>query len=161
LRGRGHVGLDDPPARPAAAQGGEVDAVHLREPAGDGRGARGARLRRAAVALRGGRLRGGRLLVRHARGLAQPLGPVGMDGRPRGAVQHGDRVPHGHARAHRSDDLQHPGGFGGVAHRRLVGLDLDELVPDGDLVAVGPQPRQDRPSSIDSDRAGMVISVTR
>ena len=42
------------------------------------------------------------------------------------------------------DDLEHAGGVGLVGHRRLVGLDLDELLAALHLVAVGLEPLQDR-----------------
>jgi hypothetical protein len=80
----------------------------------------------------------------------------GIGGRTRGRVARSFPVPPitdpGDDRPDRGrlvladDDLeQRPGHIGLVAHVRLVGLDLDQLLADGDLVADLLAPRQHRP----------------
>src|SRR5436190_17062425 len=72
------------------------------------------------------------------------------------------------ARYHRADwhraalglhDLQRPGRLGGVRHRRLAGLDLDEFLFHSDALAITLEPSQIVPSSIDSESLGILRSV--
>jgi hypothetical protein len=162
-----HVGLDDAPTGPRAGDRSQVEAPLLRYAAGDrggldpaiaggGRWGGGGSRR---FSLGGGccRLRGGGRLGRRL-GFCRPLlslpGAVAhrLLGRgPAGAVAL-DFARLTHLCDHLADRLgvpllgddlhQRSGGVGLVDHVGLVGLDLDQLVADRDLVADRLQPLQ-------------------
>src|SRR5215218_8928882 len=97
--------------------------------------------------LLGLRLRGGSAARGVAVGRGLLLGAAvrrRLRGRAAALADSGDDLADGERRALLGDDLEGPVGVGLVRHRRLVGLDLDELLALGDIVAVGLEPLEDR-----------------
>ena len=112
---------------------------------------RGLGLRRRRGRLGAWRPRGaaggaslGRAVARRL-GLLRRLGRRAVAGRRLAAgADARDDLADGQRVALLGDDRQRAGAVGLVGHRGLVGLDLDELVAAGDLVALGLEPLEDR-----------------
>ena len=134
------VGLDDPPARAAALDAGQIELVLPRHAAGD----RATPSTSARLAARAPPVRRVRLLAFRL-GSACRLGVLGRlaPGHRRFADPR-DRRADGERVALLGHDLQRARRVGLVGHVGLVRLDLDELFALGDLVAVGLEPLQDR-----------------
>ena len=143
----GHVGAGDPAARARALQLLEVDAV-ARRPSGGPAGSPARRRNREPFPFsfacggrprRRGRRVGGEWRARGAGRRAAGVAGGGGSA-PSWAIGGADRqrLPDG------GDDRQRALRRGLVGHRRLVGLDLDQLLADGDRVAVLLEPAEDR-----------------
>ena len=154
------VSLDDPPTGPRPGEPMQIEPAVASDPLGDRRGldasvasARGCGGRRAAAAGAGAAVWPGR------RGAVAPLEPVAVSS-ARGSRRcrrrrhrHLRRVPDPRDRSPTGSvspscariSMSVPASVGLVDHVRLVGLDLDQLVADRDLVADALQPAQDRP----------------
>ncbi len=148
LAGGLDVGLDHASPRPAALHVCQLDPKVSSHAAGHWRGVlpsipirRGARLRwrrpRRFGSARADRERDGALLRAGAR---ERLAPTVA----RGVAEVGDHGADRERVALACDDRQHAVGVGGVGHRRLVGLDLDDLLAAPHAVPLGLQPVQDR-----------------
>ena len=128
-RGRSHVVLRDPAARPGARDLGEVDTELLRDPTDDRSRLHAPRIRDRS----GGGLRGNGCGRRsdHGHRLSR-------------LADHDELRADGGDVTLRHEDLQHRAGVRRRdLDRRLVGLDLDERVVLGDLLPLGDEPAGD------------------